>query len=245
MPVDGDAGANLRQVLRRCDIKIRELAVQLGVTDKAVWRQMQVAQPRADTLARYTAAINALLAQRDDPRRYSPEGLLRGAEPLTGSDVQQLAETLVSDSLVQRVAVEVLRRVALPAAPTGLRLRVHAAGQVDDAQPLLPSDTIELPATILGAEANEDNCLVIRLGHYDDAMAGAGLHHGAAVVVRRDLRPREGDIVLAHLPGQLVLRRWTGERLASEPLAGHAQVTPAEQIISLLGVAMLVWQRLR
>ena len=81
---------------------------------------------------------------------------------------------------------------------------------------------------------------------HDAIVSGrTGVNHGAAVVVRRDLRPREGDIVLAHLPGQLVLRRWTGERLASEPLAGHAQVTPAEQIISLLGVAMLVWQRLR
>lgn len=74
-------GENLKAALHRQGISVPELAAALGVSRRAVYAQLDGENPRLQTLQRYTDALNEILAERGDPRRWSVTSLMAGPEP--------------------------------------------------------------------------------------------------------------------------------------------------------------------
>lgn len=167
-------GDNIRQVLIDIGCQPVELANALGHSTSAVSQMLAAEEPRHGTLMKYATAINAILADRGDPRRVTADSLRHGPE-LTRSGQEDQSLTGVSlDRLRGWITVKVYDGAACGNGAVGQD--VEAVSEM-----LVPPDMG--PAQHLAA--------VLARG---DSMVGAGIEHGTAVIVRTnatvaDLRP--------------------------------------------------------
>lgn len=187
------ATEHLREAIRRHGIPTAELARRLRITRDAVHMQFQRDHPREATLARYAAAMTAILHERGDRRRFTVESLRRGPEPLP-DDEPTLAEAAMAAGFAARPWQPVL---------------VRHFGFVPCGRPLVIDNeeaewiTVDRPS--LGPHYREATCYLLTAAGY--SMVAFGIHDGDTLVVHSDATAEHGSIVVAHVNGETVLRR--------------------------------------
>ncbi len=82
----------------------------------------------------------------------------------------------------------------------------------------------------------QDSAFLLKVSH--NAMQDAGIHENDTIVVQRGRKPKAGDIVIAEIDGQWVLRYYQVEegKPALYPANGMYQVLYPNETLSVVGV---------
>jgi Peptidase S24-like len=194
------------------------------------------------TLSRYAAAYNELLAERGDLRRFTITSLREGPDPVWPlvSDTSQAPPTPSQfanqagsnaarnesiglrvarpDSPNERVEKPDLRDKSGPSyAPWTVPLYTGAScGLLDPTADHGEAMMVERVVAQFGPGARREHCLVVVAS--GESMLGAGVSDGDELLLRRDLEPREGQIVVVVADGAVKVVRLVDGHLVSCPL---------------------------
>lgn len=261
-------GDNIRAAMKRNGIDGKDMAAKLHVSTSAVYAMWDRTNPTLATLDGYAVALNEILAERGDPRRFTAQSLRDGPDPqMPGDTSPGRPLSLVTGGpsgigkgqlsgvsgafgigLDEQRLIELLGDVRLGSGDL-VPLRLYDGASCGSFDPTLPDPqmrTVLRPRECLPPGTSERNTVLLRAR--GDSMAGAPdahIHDGDELAVRLGETPRDGDIVVAVSNGGVAVRRLRDGYLVSEPEVGVApSIVPAtgDQI---LGVVVFIGRQVR
>lgn len=219
-------------------------------------------------LDRYADAMNGILEERGDPRRFTAQSLRDGPDPQMPGDTspgRPLSLVTAGPSGIGKGQLSGLPGQFIAGAGGAslhdllsyrtigdgdlVPLRLYDGASCGSFDPTLPDPqmrTVLRPREILPPGTSERNTVLLRAR--GDSMAGAPdahIHDGDELAVRLGETPREGDIVVAVSNGGVAVRRLRDGYLVSEPEIGTApSIVPASGD-QILGVVVFIGRQVR
>lgn len=179
-------GKHVADLLDAQGIARQELADKMHISPAAVTGMLNRSTHRESSAYRMAEAINSILADRGDPRRVSAESLRRGPD---------LVQNSYAIQEVTGVSTEWVTLRDYGGVPCGGPLELGDVGVGDMA----------VPAELLRRGETPENCFVVHAE--GPSMEGEGIADGDVMLVRTDLEPASGQVVLVTVNRATTCRR--------------------------------------
>jgi SOS-response transcriptional repressor LexA len=213
--------ANLREALARLDIRQREFAAALGLRSQsavpAMLRMDREMLPR--TMHKAVAALNAILAERGDHRRFTLDGLRATPDPEPDSGALALPSTrggTTTGHVVRLGSEDVVALKLAGSVPCGTPMVLIDAGEIA----MIPRSWLERGMTA-------ENTFVAQAS--GNSMEDARIFDGDIMLIRTDISPQHGDRVLVNTSEGATIKRYQRNQLGPGGFIVACTGDPGEQ----------------